>query len=347
MTDTADRFSIPTHIAEMLRKALLGIAAPKHRTSVNRQAPEPGRPSAHRMWQAFCEYVAGYPADDLPHAGGVNATVVVTMDLDTLLGGLKAAQLDTGTRISPSLARRWACEAGVIPTVLGSKSQVLDLGRKTRFFTYSQRIALVLQHAGCTAEGCDAPASMTHAHHDQEWAKGGRTDLGNGRLLCAYHHARAHDPAYRMTKLPDEKGRIPQKNVGASGKPGGLCDIRRAVGGCGFAPRLTHRRRSPDRGVSKRGSPRGTWVQRERAHGTSRRARVGYAFDLAERDGSLGDGPHGSSQCGVGRGAGSIRGGRQGRRPARGVGGPEPRGVVAGRPGWDADGAQTRVPRLL
>jgi hypothetical protein len=197
------RFSIPTGYAEMLRKALLALAAPKHRASVDGHAPAPGRPSAHRMGAALCEYIAGYPADRLPNAGGVNATVVVTMPLDTLLGGLKAAQLDTGTRISPGLSRRWACEAGVIPAVLGSQSQVFDLGRKTRFATTGQRIALTIQQGGCTAEGCDWPPGMCHVHHDQPWSRGGRTDLKDLRLLCPHHHARAHDPTYTLTKLPD------------------------------------------------------------------------------------------------------------------------------------------------
>ncbi len=138
----------------------------------------------------------------------MSATVVVTMTLETLMGGLKAAQLDTGHRISPGLARKLACEAGIIPAVLGTKSQVLDLGRKTRFHTEPQRIALMLEQGGCTVQGCDAPPGMCHAHHDQPWSQGGTTDLTNGRLLCPRHHARAHDPAYETARLPNGKVRF-------------------------------------------------------------------------------------------------------------------------------------------
>ncbi len=154
------------------------------------------------------EYIARYPTDRLPYAGGMSASVVVTMGLDTLLGGLKAAQLDTGHPISPGMARRLACEAGIIPAVLGSKSEVLDLGRTARFHSKAQRIALLLEQGGCTAEGCDAPPAMTHAHHHQPWSHGGTTDLKNGRLLCSNHHARAHDTSYTMTKLPEGKVRF-------------------------------------------------------------------------------------------------------------------------------------------
>ena len=199
------RFALPEVPGAMLYKTLLGIAAPRHRAHVDGVAPVPGRPSAHRLGEAFMEYLESYPTDRLPHAGGVAATVVITIPLETLMGGLKAAQLDTGQRISPGAARRLACRAGIIPAVLGGTSQVLDLGRKTRFHTEPQRIALAIEQQGCTAEGCDWPPGMCHAHHDQPFSRGGNTDLKNGRLLCPRHHARAHDPTYTTTKLPAGK----------------------------------------------------------------------------------------------------------------------------------------------
>jgi hypothetical protein len=202
------RFTIPSLHGAMFKKALLAIAAPKHRTAVDGRAPVPGRPSAQKLGQALMEYLETYPAEKLPHSGGVSATVVVTMPLETLIGGLKAAQLDTGHRISPGLARRLACEAGIIPAVLGSRSQVLDLGRKARFHTEPQRIALAIEQGGCTAEGCDWPPGMCHAHHDRPFSRGGATSVRNGRLLCPSHHARAHDPTYEMTKLPGGKVRF-------------------------------------------------------------------------------------------------------------------------------------------
>ena len=62
------------------------------------------------------------------------------MDLDTLMGELKAAHLDTGEPISASQARRLACEARIIPAVLDGNSQVLDLGRTRRFHNPAQRL---------------------------------------------------------------------------------------------------------------------------------------------------------------------------------------------------------------
>ena len=81
------------------------------------------------------------------------------MTLETLDGRLKAAHLDAGA------ARRLACEAGIIPAVLGGRSQVLDLGRKKRFHTEAQRIAKTIEAGGCEIEGCDWPPGQCHLHH--------------------------------------------------------------------------------------------------------------------------------------------------------------------------------------
>jgi hypothetical protein len=41
---------------------------------------------------------------------------------------------------------------------------------------------------------------------------GGATDLAHGRLLCGWHHAKAHDPTYEMTHRSG--GRPPSTDVG-------------------------------------------------------------------------------------------------------------------------------------
>ena len=114
--------------------------------------------------------------------------------------------MDTGGRISAAEARRLACEAGIIPAVLGGASQVLDLGRRTRFHTGPQRVALALRDGGCSAEGCDWPPGMCHSHHDRPWSQGGPTDVKTGRLLCPKHHALVHDPRY--TANPTAHGKL-------------------------------------------------------------------------------------------------------------------------------------------
>ena len=163
------------------------------------------RPRPELLGEAFGELLERLDPTTLPHSGGQNATVVITLDYDKLLTGLGTAHLDTGEPISAGLARRLACHAGVIPTVirrlLDGRSIVLDMGRKRRLFTEHQRIALTIEQRGCTTENCDRPAAWCHAHHDIAWSHGGTTDLNNGRLLCPFHHAKAHTTSYHIHHL--------------------------------------------------------------------------------------------------------------------------------------------------
>ena len=197
------RFTLDTTTGAMLKKALYAIAAPKHQASKGPLGER--RPTAERLGQAFVELIQRYPTKRLPKTGGLNATVVVLMPLDTLMGGLQAAHLDTGETISPSQARRLACEAGIIPAVLNGKSQVLDLGRKQRFANDAQRIVKTIEAGGCEVEGCDAPPGMTHMHHLTRWADGGHTNRDTQIMICPWHHTRAHDQRYNLTQLPTGK----------------------------------------------------------------------------------------------------------------------------------------------
>ncbi len=182
--------------AAMFKKALLAFASRKHRAAKG-PLGEP-KPTPQLLGEAFAEMIQRFPVKKLPRAGGLNATVVVLMPLDTLMGGLKAAHLDTGEAISPGAARQLACESLIIPAVLGGKSEVLDLGRGRRFHSSPQRLKARIEHRGCAVDGCDRRG--IHMHHPTRWADGGTTD-SDGIPLCPWHHHRAHDSRYRMTRL--------------------------------------------------------------------------------------------------------------------------------------------------
>ena len=199
---TRGSFAIPTLHGAGLRKMLQAITAPKHQAAIQGAGVE-RPPTPEAMGQAFCELIERYPADRLPKTGGVSATVVVLIDLDALTGRLeKAGVLDTGEKISPAMARRLACETGIIPVVLGGESQPLDVGRKSRYYTPAQRVAMLVRDRGCRAEGCDRTTGL-HAHHKQRWVDGGKTDLADGISLCHWHHNRAHDTRYQTTYHPN------------------------------------------------------------------------------------------------------------------------------------------------
>ena len=141
--------------------------------------------------------------DTLPGASGSPFTLVVHVGLDVLRTGVGVAAVETGHRISAAEARRLACQAAIIPMVLGGDSMPLDLGRERRLFSKHQKIALDHQYQGCAAETCDLPPSRVEYHHTNPWHQGGRTDLAHGLPLCPPHHHMADHPTlWDMRRLP-------------------------------------------------------------------------------------------------------------------------------------------------
>ncbi len=204
------RFTIPTAQAKMLQKLLHAFAAPGHVNTTKDGEGEKrtwvkARPTAQRLGEAFCELIETYPSATAPDHGGYSGTIVLTATLENLRHDTGTATLDTGGEMSTAQARRLACEALIVPVVLGGHGQVLDAGEGRRFYSATQRIAMGVRDRGCTARGCDWPPGLCHAHHNTRWVDGGRTDLRHGRLLCPHHHARAHDPAYATTTHADNQ----------------------------------------------------------------------------------------------------------------------------------------------
>ena len=191
-------------------EALLNPARPEAIPLLNEKGIRIG--AEERRGLALVELIDRIPMKALPAAGGCDPTVVLTLDLETLLGGLKPVVLDTGHRISPSLARRLAAAHGVIPAVLGTNSEVLDLGRKARLATKKQRLALcVQQHGVCAEEHCDTPITWGEAAHITAWKHGGPTNLANLVIPCRKHHRMADHPDYHLTRLGPGRIRITRR----------------------------------------------------------------------------------------------------------------------------------------
>ncbi|WP_435745263.1 DUF222 domain-containing protein [Nocardioides sp. SYSU DS0663] len=198
------KFSVPEAQGEMLHKYLVALSTPKHTNAVGGAGAYERRPSPERLGAALVSLIERFPADRLPQLGGLNATAVVTMTLDTARGGDAHGMLDTGALMSGAQSRRFACEAEIITAVLDTEGQVLHLGRSSRLASPAQRRALNLRQPECNALGCDWPAWMCEAHHwRRSWASGGETNLEDLMNLCPSHHRRAHDPVYEMRHEPD------------------------------------------------------------------------------------------------------------------------------------------------
>jgi hypothetical protein len=133
------------------------------------------------------------------------AALYVTVDLHDLQNrcGAGTAML-TGQLLAPETIRRIACDATIIPVVLGAGSEVLDIGRARRLFTPGILRAMWLRDKGCTIPGCGAPPFWADAHPLVHWVDGGPTSLTNGALLCGRHHTIAHQRGWTATATTSE-----------------------------------------------------------------------------------------------------------------------------------------------
>jgi len=108
------RFTNPELHAGMLRKFLMTLVVGHQQPGDGRvdDGSDSGKPQPQRrasgqeLGLAFCELLERLDGSGLPEVAGTGATVVVTMTLETLMGGLAAATLVTGDRITAHTARR-------------------------------------------------------------------------------------------------------------------------------------------------------------------------------------------------------------------------------------------------
>lgn len=152
----------------------------------------PGRRRADALLLLIDSGARAVDADgDVVSAGG--ARIVVTVDHDVLVGRLGGvAVAESGGALSASTVRRLACDAEVIPMVLGTASEPLDVGRAKRLVDKGMRRAVIHRDQQCTFPACDRPPSWCDVHHVRPWWLGGGTSLSNSALLCRRHHTVVH-----------------------------------------------------------------------------------------------------------------------------------------------------------
>jgi len=162
---------------------------------------------------------------DLPQVRGERPNVALTMSLESLEAKAAGAtdcapgMLDTGIPISIEATRRVLCDANVIPIVLGSHGEPLDVGRLTRVIPTAIRRALVARDQGCAFPGCDRPPSWCDAHHCKHWADGGDTAVCNLCLLCSYHHDVVHHDGWDITMINAMPWFVPPAWIDSDRKP--------------------------------------------------------------------------------------------------------------------------------
>jgi hypothetical protein len=199
---------LPPDTGEALAAAVGALAQPAggndERSAGQRRADALGQVARHLL-----------ACDGLPDNGGERPQLVLTLNYadlsDALTGsGHAATPGDTdltdrrnASGLPASVLRRLACDAAVIPAVLGAAGEVLDIGRATRTWPTAIRRAARLRDRGCTFPGCAAGLDQCDLHHLVFWADGGTTSLTNAAHLCAFHHWLIHDKHWTARRTRD------------------------------------------------------------------------------------------------------------------------------------------------
>lgn len=98
-----------------------------------------------------------------------------------------------------------ACDAKVIPVVLGGDSQPLEIGRSRYSVPPQLRRAMFLRDRNvCAFPRCGTIPRV--AHHISPWHRYGETKLDNLVSLCGHHHRWIHQSREQLI-TPVEGGR--------------------------------------------------------------------------------------------------------------------------------------------
>ena len=121
--------------------------------------------------------------------------------------------------VTAATIRKIACDADIIPILLGSEGRVLDIGRTTRIFPPHIRKAITARDQGCAFPNCTIPAPWCEAHHITYWSHGGTTSTENGTLLCSHHHHLIHKEQWTIQTRNGTPWFIPPPHLDPTQQP--------------------------------------------------------------------------------------------------------------------------------
>lgn len=170
------------------------------------EAPGESAPRPTRL-DGLVEIARAYLDDQAPSPRVERRHLVVLVDVGELTATGPLAIDDTGRctiggqRITPDTARRLGCSTALTTVLIDHRGLPLSIGRRSRYPTPAQRLALDLRDRGqCRYPGCTS--RHVDAHHIVPWETGGPTDLHNLLLLCPYHHHLIHRCGHTITLDP-------------------------------------------------------------------------------------------------------------------------------------------------
>ena len=191
--------TLTPEVGKELAEALARAGAPA--------GPDDDRSPRQRAHDALGVIAAAYLGDGgAPSFTGSPRTVIITIDLATLENELqdKWLRLPDGATISASTARRLACDAEIIPVVLGTNGEIVEVGQAGREFDVATRRAAYARDGGrCAFPDCRAP--VVELHHIIWRSNRGSSCLDNAAWLCVFHHFLAHKGGWTLQRDPVDK----------------------------------------------------------------------------------------------------------------------------------------------
>lgn len=107
-------------------------------------------------------------------------------------------ELSDGTPVPVETAQRIACDGHIVPIIVNTDHNVLNLGRTQRLANRHQRLALRAMYRSCGFGDCDVPYSKCEVHHLIEWDDHGNTDLELLYPMCSHHHHLVHEGGWTL-----------------------------------------------------------------------------------------------------------------------------------------------------
>jgi len=179
-------------------------------------------------------------SDEVPMLGGAAATLVVSIDVETLADGAGYAALEGADLVTTyAVAEQTAC-TGVIQRVFQNRGRIIRIETTERVFNAAQRRAIIRRDRECIIPGCHVSANWCEIHHVLEHALGGPTHTDNGVLVCFHHHRTLHCGGWSIRMRdgrPEVRGaagwdpsrawRVPDSRARRSSAPGTASGPRR------------------------------------------------------------------------------------------------------------------------
>lgn len=160
-------------------------------------------------------------ADAPRNAGAHPHVIVTTARADVADDDSGASAGSDGSRLSwvglvpDSTAERVACDAQVTIVGVDTDGEGHDLSRKRRFFTWTQRLAIIARDGdACPWPWCQRPIRWTDGHHLIPDSQGGRTTVANGALPCEGHHVMLHEAGWTLRRLRDGRYQVEHARTG-------------------------------------------------------------------------------------------------------------------------------------